>query len=106
MSDLRATPDHGVQCCGPQTIPPMPTPSPLRSRRRVLKPHQRRALVLLAGCGTAGCTEEVMLLHGFRAEQLAELVRAGFADTIIERAVGGAQTVWKISEAGRRALGR
>jgi hypothetical protein len=35
----------------------------------------------------------VMLLHGFTAEQLAELVRVGFAATTIERVVGGAQTV-------------
>jgi hypothetical protein len=87
--------------------PFMPTPSPQRSRRRVLKPHQRRALVLLAGCSTAGCTEAVMLLHSFSAEQLAELVRAGFAATTTERMVGGAQEVeiYKITEAGQRALG-
>jgi hypothetical protein len=87
--------------------PLMPTPQ--RSRRRVLKPHQRRALVLLAGCSTAGCTKAVMLLHGFTAEQLAELVHVGFAATTIERAVGGAQTpeveIYKITEAGQRALG-
>jgi hypothetical protein len=69
----------------------MPTPSPQRSRKRVPKPHQRRALALLAGCGAAGPTEAVMLLHGFTAEQLAELVRIGFAATTIERVVGGAQ---------------
>jgi hypothetical protein len=78
-------------------------------RRRVLKPHQRRALVLLAGCSAAGCTEAVMLLHGFTAEQLAELVHVGFADTTIQRVGGGAQTVevarLKITEAGQRALG-
>jgi hypothetical protein len=87
--------------------PLMPTPQ--RSRRRVLKPHQRRALVLLAGCSAAGCTEAVMLLHGFTAEQLAELVDVGFAATTIERVGGGAQTVevakLKITEAGQRALG-
>jgi hypothetical protein len=84
-------------------------PTPQRSRRRVLKPHQRRALVLLAGCSAAGCTEAVMLLHGFTAEQLAELVDVGFAATTIERVGGGAQTVevakLKITEAGQRALG-
>jgi hypothetical protein len=50
-----------------------------------------------------------MLLRGFTAEQLAELVRVGFAATTIERVVGGAQTVevtrLKITEAGQRALG-
>jgi hypothetical protein len=34
----------------------MPTP-----RRHILKPHQRRAIALLAGCGAEGCTEAVML---------------------------------------------
>jgi hypothetical protein len=87
----------------------MPTPIPQPSRRRVLKPHQRRALVLLAGCSAAGCTEPVMLLHGFTAEQLTESVRVGFVATTTERAVGGAQMVevtkLKITEAGQRALG-
>jgi hypothetical protein len=50
-----------------------------------------------------------MLLHGFTAEQLTKLVRIGFADTTIERAVGGAQTSeverFKITDAGQRALG-
>jgi hypothetical protein len=87
----------------------MPTASPQRRRRRVLKPHQRRALVLLAGCSATGCTEAVMGLHGFTAEQLSELVRVGFASTTIERVVGSAQTDevtrFKITEAGQRALG-
>ena len=89
--------------------PLMPTPSPQRSRKRVLKPHQRRALVLLAGCGAAGCTEAVMLLHGFTADQLAALVRIGFAATTIERMAGGVRPSevkrFKITEAGQRALG-
>jgi hypothetical protein len=83
--------------------------TPTHQRRRRPKPHQRRALVLLAGCSTAGCTEAVMLLHGFTADQLAELVRAGFVATTVECVVGGAQTVevirLKITEAGQQALG-
>ena len=75
----------------------------------MLKPHQRRALVLLAGCGAAGCTKAVMLLHGFTVDQLTELVRAGFAATTRERVVGGTRpsevTRFKITEAGQRALG-
>jgi len=50
-----------------------------------------------------------MLLHGFTADQLAELVRAGFVATTVECVVGGAQTVevirLKITEAGQQALG-
>jgi acyl-CoA synthetase (AMP-forming)/AMP-acid ligase II len=106
LSDLRAVPNQGIVFRS-APMPLMPTPQ--RSRRRVLKPHQRRALVLLAGCSTAGCTKAVMLLHGFTADQLAELVRAGFIAPTIERAVGGAQTSevasFKITEAGQRALG-
>jgi hypothetical protein len=67
----------------PQRPPSMSTP-----RRRRPKPYQRRALTLLAGCGDAGCTEEVMCAHGFTAEQLAELVRDGFVTKTRERVVG------------------
>jgi hypothetical protein len=67
---------------------------PVPPRRR-LKPHHRRALLLLAGCGTA---------HGFTRDQLRELVLAGFAAATIERVVGSAQTsevtTFKITEAG------
>jgi hypothetical protein len=106
MSDLRSVSPDMAYSAATAGDAPMATPTPQRTRKRTLKPHERRALVLLAGRGAAGCTKAVMLLHGFTAEQLTKLVRAGFADTIIERAVGGAQTVLKISEAGQRALGR
>src|SRR5262245_30447125 len=51
------------------------------------KPYLRRALALLAGCGSGGCTEHVMRMHGFTADQLAELVRFGFVATTTERAI-------------------
>jgi hypothetical protein len=84
----------------------MPSPRPLRRP----KPYQRRALALLAGCGSGGCTERIMRMHGFTADQLADLVRVGFAATTTERVVGE----WRqslevkklrITEAGDRALG-
>jgi hypothetical protein len=59
----------------------------LREPRR-REPYLRRALGLLAGCGSGGCTEPVMRMHGFTADELAELVRAGFAATATERTVG------------------
>jgi hypothetical protein len=49
-----------------------------RSRRRSPKPDRRRALELLASCPD-GCTEAIMLAHGFTIEQMVELVRTGLA---------------------------
>ena len=84
----------------------MPTLSNQRSRKRAPKPHQRRALTLLAGRGAEGCTEAVMRAHGFTADQLAELVRIGFA---VESVVGSGQIfevrTLRITEAGELELG-
>jgi hypothetical protein len=85
--------------------------SALGARRpRHLKPYQRRALTLLAGCGSVGCNSAVMGAHGFTADQLAKLVRIGFADKTTECVVGGVEQTseverFKISEEGERALG-
>jgi hypothetical protein len=84
----------------------MPSPRPPRRP----KPYLRRALALLAGCGSGGCTEPVMRMHGFTADQLAELVRFGFAATTSERVISEWQQPLevkklKITEAGDRALG-
>jgi hypothetical protein len=82
----------------------MPTP-----RHRNLKPHQRRAIVLLAGCGVEGCTEAVMLVHGFTTDQLVGLVRTGLVAKTTERVVSSAQTSevkrFKLTEAGQQTLG-
>jgi hypothetical protein len=84
----------------------MPTPNP--SRKPSLNADRRRALALLAG-SPDGCTEAVMLAHGFKLDLLVELVRDGLATTKPERMrVGGreiAVTRVRITEAGRRALG-
>jgi hypothetical protein len=74
------------------------------------KPYQRRALALLVGCGSGGCTERVMRIHGFTADQLAELVRVGFATVTTERVTGAWRQPHevirlKITEVGDRALG-
>jgi hypothetical protein len=45
-------------------------------RRRGPKPDRRSALELLAG-SRDGCTEAIMLAHGFTIEQMVELVHAG-----------------------------
>jgi hypothetical protein len=91
---------------------PMTVTSPRGAlRRRPLKPYQRRALTLLAGCGSAGCQEAVMHAHGFTADQLTTMVHIGFAATTTERVVGSVGQIseiksFKITEAGDEALGR
>jgi hypothetical protein len=81
----------------------------LSTRRRRPKPYERRALTLLAGCGEQGCTEAVMHAHGFTADQLAQLVRLGFAAKTTKRVVSGGQTFevvrLKIRQAGHQVVG-
>jgi hypothetical protein len=80
----------------------MPTPNQ-RGRFR------RRALALLAE-SSDGCTEAIMLAHGFTLELLVDMVRAGLATAHVERMVSGKRKVEvtrvKITDAGRRALGK
>lgn len=75
----------------------MPTPS--RQRHRVLK--------LLAG-STDGCTEAILLAHGFTVDMLAGLIRAGLATAQAERMMAGGRamevTRIRITDAGRRAI--
>jgi hypothetical protein len=63
---------------------------------------------LLAGCGPDGCTEALMLAHGFTTKQMVELVRTGLATATAERVVAGGLKLEvarvRITEAGRRAL--
>jgi hypothetical protein len=80
---------------------------PARSPRRVPKPDRRRALELLASWRD-GCTEAIMLAHGFSIDMMVELVNAGLATATAERVVAGGKTIEvarvRITEAGRRAL--
>jgi hypothetical protein len=55
--------------------------------------------MLLAGLGTEGCTEAVMVAHGFNSGQLQELVRVEFA----ENSKNGKLSITK---AGQRAMVR
>jgi hypothetical protein len=75
--------------------------------RRRPKPN-RRALELLASCRD-GCTEAMMLAHGFTIPQMVDLVRAGLASATPERVVAGGRTIEiatvRITDAGRRVLG-
>jgi hypothetical protein len=75
--------------------------------RRRPKSDRRRALELLAA-SSDGCTEAIMIAHGFTIEDLVELVRAGLATATAGRVVAGRRTVEiatvRITDAGRRAL--
>ena len=62
------------------------------TRRRHPKPDRRRALELLATCHD-GCTEAIMLAHGFTVAQTVDLVRGGLASASSERVVAGGRTV-------------
>lgn len=81
-------------------------PHPHR-RRHGPVPDRRRALELLASCRD-GCTEAIMLAHGFTIPLMVELVRAGLATATAERMVAGGKAMEiarvRITEAGRRAL--
>jgi hypothetical protein len=76
-------------------------------RRAQRKPDRCRALELLASCPD-GCTEGMMLAHGFTIPQMVELVRAGLATATGERVVAGRERIevatLRITDAGRRAL--
>jgi hypothetical protein len=81
-------------------------PPALRPRRGP-KPDRRRALELLAA-SPDGCTEAIMLAHGFPVPLLVDLCIAGLASATPERMVAGARPVEvvriKITEAGRKAI--
>jgi hypothetical protein len=80
-----------------------------RTRKHFLNPSRRRcALELLADCQQEGCSEAVMLAHGFTVEQLVELVRSGLATAMPQRIRAGGKVIevatLRITEAGRKAL--
>jgi hypothetical protein len=76
-------------------------------RRRGPKPERRRALELLAA-SPDGCSEAIMLAHGFTVDFLVDLIRTGMATTRTERVVAGGRAMEvarvRITEVGRRAL--
>jgi hypothetical protein len=82
-------------------------PQPHRHRRG-RKPDRRRALELLAA-SPDGCTEAIILAHGFTTDFLIDLIRAGLATAQTERAIAGGRSMqvtrMRITHAGRRALG-
>jgi hypothetical protein len=80
---------------------------PTHGRKRSPAATRRRALELLASCRD-GCTEAIMLAHGFTVPQMVELIRAGLATAKAERMVAGGRwidvTRVRITDAGRRSI--
>jgi hypothetical protein len=66
------------------------------------------ALQLLKDAGPGGCTESIMLAHGFKIELLAGLVREGLASAAPQSVHAGGRSIevvrLQITGAGRRAL--
>jgi hypothetical protein len=79
------------------------------NRKRSPPATRRGALELLAG-SRDGCTEAIMLAHGFSTDMMVELVNPGLASASTERVVAGRLpmevTRVRIIDAGRRALVR
>ena len=69
--------------------------------------EQKRALQLLAG-SPHGCTEAIMLAHGFTAELLVDLVHDGLAKAVPGIMYAGKRpievTKLRITDLGRQAL--
>jgi hypothetical protein len=80
------------------------------ARSRLPKPDRRRALELLAACLQEGCTQAILLAHGFTVEQMVERVRAGLATATPQRVKAGRERMevatLRITEAGRRVLAK
>jgi len=74
--------------------------------RYLLKPECRRALELLAACPD-GCTEAIMLAHGFSIDMMVELINSGLATLqtawFLDDGYQGERARVRIAEAGRRA---
>jgi len=70
---------------------------------------RRRALELLAA-SRDGCTERVMMVHGFSVDILADMVRAKLAAAKIERVMAGGRPTEvvgvRITDAGSRTLSK
>jgi hypothetical protein len=78
-------------------------PATYLRRRRGPKPERRRALELLAA-SPDGCSEAIMLAHGFTVDFLVDLIRTGMATTRTERVVVGGRAM-EVARGGSRRLG-
>jgi hypothetical protein len=86
----------------------MPSRHPARRHYRLPEATRRRVLELLAQCPQEGCSETLLLAHGFTTDQLVALVRTGLVTATSDRVVTGAHkfevATLRITEAGRDAL--
>jgi hypothetical protein len=77
------------------------------ARKRNAPATRRRALELLAA-SRDGCTEAIMLAHGFSIDMMVELVNAGLATVTAQHIVAGRNkhevATLRITEAGRRMV--
>jgi hypothetical protein len=64
--------------------------TPRRRRAQRIKPDRRRPLELLV-TSRDGCTDSILLAHGFSIPQMVELVRAGLATATAERVAAGSR---------------
>jgi hypothetical protein len=84
-------------------------PIPTRSRKRSLPPTRHRALELLAS-SRDGCSEAIMIAHGFTVSDIVLLVHAGLATATAKRVIADSQKIEvatvRITEAGRQMLER
>ena len=73
-----------------------------------LSAEQRRALAILADAGQRGCTDQLMMAHGFTFDLLASLAGAGLATATLRQKRAGGRMIEvarvRITEAGRRAI--
>jgi hypothetical protein len=75
---------------------------------RTISNNERYRLLGMLADHPAGCTERLLLTHGFRLKLIAELTGKGLASTTPERVIAAGHPIdvtrIKITDAGRAAL--
>jgi hypothetical protein len=73
-----------------------------------LTAEQRRALAVLARAGPTGCSQTLLMAHGFCISMIAGLIKRGFAALTREKLRAGSRLIdvgsVRITAAGRDAL--
>jgi hypothetical protein len=67
--------------------------SPRRNARKGIPRAMRRHALELLASGPDGCTEAIMLAHGFTVEMMVDLVRARLATVKADRVVAGGRSI-------------